>query len=396
MLLKETLRQILQKQQETLRTLRVEVERTLRAAINMHSKHIVILSGIRRSGKSTLMRQLMEEQINFLDFEDPKTAAFELKDFDKLGDLFDWQHPCFFDEIQNIPQWERYIRYLHDNHRKAVVTGSNASLLSRELGTKLTGRYLSYEVFPFSYQEFLIFMKLEPGADSFEKYLEHGGFPEYLEDKDPLTLQNLFNDILARDIIVRHNIKQTKLLEQVAVFLISNSGKIVSLNKLRKLLDVKSTNTLSQYLSYLEDCYMVFTVPKYSYSIRKQIVNPKKIFAIDTGFSKMNSLSFSKDEGRMLETSVFLCLRRTYRDIYYFQESHECDFIVKQGGNTVQAIQVCAVVTEENKDREFNGLIEALHECKLTEGFIITKDQEETLVIDKKKITLVPAWKWMK
>jgi hypothetical protein len=289
----------------------------------------------------------------------------------------------------------RYIRYKHDQGIKIIITGSNASLLSKELGTKLTGRHIDYEIFPFSYKEYLDFTKQKATENAFNKYLEQGGFPEYLIGKNELILQKMFKDILARDIIIRHNIRQTRLLEEVAVFLLSNSAKIVSLNKLTKSLGVKSTNTLSQYLSYLEDSYILQSIPQYSPSIKKQVINPKKIYAIDTGFIKANTLSFSEDLGRILETVVFLHLRRKYSKIFYYKEKNECDFIIKDKGSPIKALQVCHHLTEHNKHREYNGLIEALEDLQLQEGLIITQNQEETLKIQNRKIRVIPAWKWM-
>lgn len=360
--------------------------------------HILVISGIRRAGKSTLMKQVMRKHgsFNYFNFEDPRAVGFELRDFQKLKEVFDQENNKsernFFDEIQNVNEWERFVRYLHDKKEKVMITGSNASLLSRELGTKLTGRYLAYEVFPFSYEEFLIFNKEKPSKESFENYILYGGFPEFLESKKNEYHRELYNSIINRDIIVRRNLKQGRDITELGIFLITNSGKEFSYNKLKSLLNIGSATTVSEYVSYLEDAYLLFTVPKFEFSYRKQIINPKKIYNIDTGFSKNLSASSSDDKGRYLENAVYLFLRRRYKEIYYFREKRECDFLVKDRGKIILAVQVCYELNSDNLEREIQGLREAMKKFKLKEGYIITFDGSDKF----ENIKVIPAWKWMK
>jgi predicted AAA+ superfamily ATPase len=181
----------------------------------------------------------------------------------------------------------------------------------------------------------------------------------------------------------------------MAIYLITNVGKEFSYNSLRKIFKLGSVNSAISFVSFFEDSYMLFTVPKFDYSYKKQVINPKKVYSIDNGFSNINSASFSEDKGRMLENLAFLNLRRGYREIFYFQEKGECDFVVKEREKIIQAIQVCYNLTEQNKERELNGLIEALNKFKLKEGLILTYNQADEFKIKSKTIKVIPVWRWL-
>jgi len=290
---------------------------------------------------------------------------------------------------------ELFVRAMLDKGKYFVITGSNASLLSRELGTRLTGRHLTFELFPFSFNEFLKLTDKEPNIESFQEYFINGGFPQYLKSRRLESLQDLFNDIITRDISIRHKIRNLKSLKEMAVSLITNVGKEFSYNSLKKTFGLGSVNSAISFVSFFEDSYMLFTVPKFDYAIRKQIINPKKVYSIDNGFSIVNSASFSEDKGRMLENMAFLNLRKKYKEIFYFQEKGECDFVIKEGTKITQAMQVCYDLTEQNKEREFNGLIEALNKFKLKEGLILTYNQDDHFEIKDKIIKVIPVWKWL-
>lgn len=367
------------------------------AAKNLKSSstHIEVITGIRRCGKSTLMRQIISESqtdFSYLNFEDPRIFGFEIGDFPKLDEVLGEESSTyFFDEIQNVPGWEVYIRQLHDRGEKVYVTGSNASLLSRELGTRLTGRYLAHEIFPFSYQEFLEYNANPDEQASFEEYLNSGGFPEYLRDKNPEVLQNLLKDIVFRDIAIRYSIKNTKTLMDITLFLISNVGKEMSFNSLKKTFEVGSATTVSDYLSWLEDAYLLFFLPRFSWSAKSISKNPKKVYCIDTGFAKANSLSFSKDQGRLLENLVYILLRKTRLKTYYFRENKECDFVVFEGDSCKWLIQVTERIHLDNQKRELDGLTEAMEFFGKTEGFILTLDQRDTLSEEGKTFQILPV-----
>ena len=395
MISEKDLKNCVKSQKEELDLIDVGIKRELE--IDENVPHILVISGIRRAGKSTLLKQVIKrhKSFNYFNFEDPRAIGFEVNDFQKLKEIFyEENHKSdrtFFDEIQNVEGWERFVRYLHDMKEKVMITGSNASLLSRELGTKLTGRYLGYEVFPFSYSEFLVFNKEKPCKESFESYLLYGGFPEFLVSKKNEYHRELFKSIINRDIIVRHNLKEGKPIIDLGLFLITNSGNEFSYNRLKSLLDIGSATTVSEYVSFLEDCYLLFTVPKFEFSYRKQIKNPKKVYCIDTGLSKNISASNLDDKGKYLENAVYLFLRRKYKEIFYFKEKRECDFVVRDGGKVIMAVQVCHELTSGNLERELGGLKEAMSKFKLKEGFIITLDGNDKF----ENVNVVPAWKWM-
>jgi len=361
---------------------------------------VKVVSGIRRCGKSTLLRQLLkkEKRFYYLNLEDVRLEEFELSDFVKADEIFSGLYGAhgvyFFDEIQVVSKWEKFIRSLADKKKKVVLTGSNASLLSRELGTLLTGRHLNYELFPFTFREFLEYFTLKPSIDSFEEYFRLGGFPEYLEKKQNYVLQELLKDVVIRDVAVRFGIRNSGLLKRLAIYLISNVGKEFSFNSLKEMFSVASVQSIIDYVSFFEDAYLIFTIPKFSYSYKERQVNPKKVYSIDNGLSAANSVSFSKDIGRMLENQVFLNLRRKHKEMFYFKEKKECDFVVKEREKITQAIQVCYELNEDNKEREINGLMEALIKFKLKQGLILTYNQEDTIENQNKKILIKPAWKW--
>src|SRR3972149_7594928 len=237
MILKETLRSIVKKQRSELESLEYGIDRTLSAKIDLKLPFAIILSGIRRCGKSTLLRQIMKTTNNpyYFNLEDPRATSFEVSDFQKLNEIFKEEYGesdyYFFDEIQNVEKWELFVRTMLDKKKHFLITGSNASLLSRELGTKLTGRHLRHELFPFSYGEFLKFTSTWAGVDSFGEYMQKGGFPEYLKYGRSEILQELFNDIIMRDIVVRYKLRSPKTIKEMALFLTSNVGVQFSYNK---------------------------------------------------------------------------------------------------------------------------------------------------------------------
>ncbi len=401
MMLKDTLKNIIETQRWELNAFDPGVERKESNLVDTSLPYAIIISGIRRCGKSTLLHQLLGKLNSFyyLNFEDTRLIGFEAQDFEKLDEAFDELYGeaefYLFDEIQNIENWEIFVRSRLDRRKKFIITGSNASLLSRELGTRLTGRHVDIELFPFSFEEMLLFGQIKGSADTFDEYLFNGGFPEYLKFRKPYLLRELLNDILQRDIVARHNIRDSRSLRAMAVYLLTNAGKVFSYNGLRRMFDLGSTNTAISYVSYLEDSYLIFTVPKFDYSLKKQIVNERKVYSVDNGLSVANSASLTRDRGRMLENAVFVALRRSHREIYYFRERGECDFLIKEGNALSEAIQVTYELNEDNKDREINGLLEALSKFDLVGGLILTHSQEDRFTIDGREITVLPVWKWM-
>lgn len=401
MIRKEVLEEVIKNQRKRIMNLDKGIPREILPKIKPNKEIALVITGIRRCGKSTLLRQILsqEKEFYFLNLEDPRLENFELKDFHKVEDIFkkySKNGTYFFDEIQNVDKWEKYIRLLVDKKKKVVITGSNASLLSKELGSRLTGRHKQIELTPFSYSEYLKFTQKKKSVQSSSEFLFDGGFPIYLKLKDTEILNELLKDVLMRDIAIRYNIRNTKLLQRLAIFLLNHVGNEFSYNSIKKMLNVKSTQTVIDYFSFFEDAYLIFTLPKFDYSYKKQQINPKKIYTIDTGIANANTIRFSERKGEILENAVFLSLKRKYKELFYFQdEESECDFLVKEKDKITRAIQVTYKLEEHNELRELKGLMNALIKFNLKEGIIITQNQEDIIEKENKKIKVIPAKKFL-
>ena len=359
-----------------------------------------IISGVRRCGKSTLLYQLLKQKhINALhiNFDDPRLFEFTLDDFSKLDSILanSNQKTIMLDEIQVINGWEKYVRKKLEEGFNVFVTGSNASLLSKEIGTSLTGRHITQELFPFSYHEYCRFSGFSPSIFSFDEYMNTGGFPEFVKNRQNIILSNLLDDILIRDIAVRYGIKDIMALKRLTIYLLSNIGNLTSANKLKEPCGIKSPTTILEYLSHLEQAYIISLVPMYDISVKKQSINPKKIYTIDIGLVNANVSELKHDTGHKLENLIFLHLRRKYNEIYYNKGKGECDFITVDKGVINQAIQVCYEIDHVNQQREVNGLVEALQRFNLHEGTIITHHQEDMIRIDDYTIHIIPAHKYL-
>ncbi len=359
-----------------------------------------IITGIRRCGKSTLMLQTLKqikEKVLFLNFEDIRLSGFETSDFTRLNTEIENREVkiLFFDEIQIIDKWEIFINQKLNEGFLVFITGSNASLLSIELGTHLTGRHLSLELYPFSYNEFLAFNKPENSVKSFDDYLQTGGMPEFVKNRRANILTQLVDDILYRDIAVRHNIRNVNGLREMTVFLVSNIGKPVAARRLTGLFGITATSTVTDYFSYLKDSYLVDFVLQFDFSVKAQSRNPKKVYATDLGIYHQIKTTFTDDYGRQLENAVFLYLRRKHQEIFYFNKSGECDFVVTNKGRAIKCVQVCWHVDDMNMKREIHGLKSALDFFGLKEGVIVTYNQTDIFEIEGISIKLTPAWKYM-
>jgi hypothetical protein len=377
---------------------------------------IRIVAGVRRCGKSTLVehiRKQSKEKSYALNFDDNRLTGFTSEDFERLyesfHELYQPEKTWFFDELQNIEGWERFVRRLHNEGQKVFITGSNARMLSAELGTHLTGRYIQTELFPFSFSEFLKYKNVSLDKQSFYsgvkamlikkafgEYVRDGGFPEYLQNRNPHYLKSLYENIIYRDVVSRHNIRNASTLIEMLHFLISKISKETSYNALKNTFGIANANTVKEYISYFENSFLLFTINKFDYSLKKQIANPKKIYTIDTGLANSVSFQFSENFGRQLENIVFLELKRLGLEIYYHKNKFECDFILRQNGKVIGAIQVCqSLDNDQTKKREMNGLLEAMKDHQLQTGFIITEDEEETIEENGIRILVLPAWKWL-
>ena len=249
MIPEESLREIVKSQSKSLDSYELGVRREGVSRINTRLPHALIISGVRRAGKSTLLHQLSKGFPNFhyLNFEDPRLFNFGLDDFEKLDEIFTKEYGSYeyylLDEIQKVEKWELFVRSRLDRKKKFIITGSNASLLSKELGTSLTGRHVDLELFPFSFKEFLSFKNKKAELSTFKEYLTDGGFPEYVKFGTSEVLQRLFGDIIQRDIVARYKLREPKVLEQMAVYLLTNIGREFSYNNLKKIFELGSVST---------------------------------------------------------------------------------------------------------------------------------------------------------
>jgi uncharacterized protein len=415
MISKDILRQVVIKQKKEINIKQDIIKRDILDEILKWIKddRIIILTGVRRCGKSTLLNQLMIQttQWSYINFEDERLLDFRAQDFEMLNEVlietYGTTQIYFFDEIQNIDKFETFVRRLQDEGKKVIITGSNATLLSKEFGTRLTGRYKSFEIFPFSFSEYLRFNKIETKSKDwydinkkvkllkiFEQYLTIGGLPEYIKNKDNDYIRTLFENILYKDIITRYSIKREKILKELVNILATNATSQITYNSLKNTLNLSNAITVKEYISYLNNSYLFFELLKISHSIKKQIASPRKIYLVDLSFHQVCGLTFTPNKGRNLENLAFIELKRKGNDIYYYSNKNECDFVIKDGPKIIKAIQVCYTLDESNKKREINGLVDAMNTFKLTEGTILTFEQTEEIKIENKRIRILPLLKW--
>lgn len=361
-----------------------------------------IITGIRRSGKSTFVNQgflKTDRNAFYLNFDDPALYSFSASDFVILEEAIErfqnenkGSKAVYFDEIQVVEGWEVFVNSQLRKGNLVTVTGSNASLLSYELGTRLTGRHLDYELFPFNFDEYCKLRKCDKTSESFKHFLEEGGFPEYLIYNRTDILKRLFEDILMRDVIVRYGIKDVRSVKMLSVYLASNCGNLITGSKLSAQLGLKTTATILEYLSFLEQCYLFFFVPKFNYSAKAQSVNPKKVYCIDTGMIQNVTLSINADMGRVFENAVFIELRRRTKNIWYYSEAaFECDFLYGRDVVPENAVQVCYELTSENKEREVRGLVETCKKFPGVKPLIVTFNQNDKISYGGMIVEAVPA-----
>ncbi|MFH0861134.1 MAG: ATP-binding protein [Candidatus Altiarchaeota archaeon] len=402
-------------------------------SVNLTVDFIVTITGPRRAGKTYLCFQMMnrlisdgvpKENILYVNFEDEKLLGAEAKDMEFLMDSFyelsnvdkEQSIYLFFDEIQNVKDWDMWVRRIYDTQKnvKLILTGSSSKMLSREISTKLRGRVLNYEVFPLSFREYLSWKNvpydlrtLSESRDrhevkkQYDEFLAGGGYPAVVFSQMPkeLILQSYYEAMIFKDIVERHSIKEIKKLRLLANLLFELTSRELSYSKLAnrmKSLGLStSKNTIIEYVSHFEDAYLFFQNLKYDYSITKQLGSIKKLYCIDNGLLNAVSFKFAEDTGRLMENLVYVELRRRGKRVYYHKNRAECDFLVQEKNRVVSAIQVTHKLDEENERREINGLMEAMETHKLEAGVIITSSQEEEKRIDGREITITPVWKWL-
>lgn len=378
---------------------------------------ILVISGVRRCGKSTLLQQIRDtrdERDYCINFDDERLIHFTVDDFQMLSEVFmeefGRQTTYYLDEIQNIAGWERYVSRLYGGGAKVFVTGSNANLLSRELGTFLTGRHVTHTLYPFSFGEFLTargvsqdrgMMYTTDGRASlyrlFSEYLHIGGFPLYVFSDNDNYLASLYNDIIYKDVLVRNNLTNERQIKELMYYLTSNVGHRFTFNSLAKQAGIKSADTAKAYVAHIENTYLIGQLNKFDYSLGVQLRSPKKAYCIDNAIINRIGFNATENTGSLLENAVYIELMRRGCELYYYAGKGECDFIIRRGVKVTEAIQVTVTMDDEKtRKRETAGLAEAMRAFALSEGIIITlNDKEETIETDAGRISIMPVWEWI-
>lgn len=416
---REVLASALKEQSESFRNRDLGIEREILAQLSrvLATPQIIVITGLRRVGKSTLLAQIANNYLKngyyFVNFEDERLINFHVEDFDLLHEtlisLFGEKQTFLFDEIQNVPEWERFVRRLHDQGYKFIVTGSNASLLSQELGTRLTGRSARIELFPFSFREFLSFKKVAvPDLKVLttkqkgqllkltKDYIVSGGIPDSLKYPELEIHKTLYDDVLYRDIATRYKLDNVKSLKELTFYLVSNISTLISFNKLKELLKLGSVNTVKSYIDYLENSWLFFIVNKYAYSVKEQQIAGKKIYSIDTGLVGSVGFSFSENKGRLMENAVYLQLRRKHRDIYYYKtvQDYEVDFFLPKEKAFIQVSQYFD--SPETRERELRALTLAVKEQKeVATHIVVTESDKQVLRTEGLQVQVVPLYEWL-
>jgi predicted AAA+ superfamily ATPase len=394
------------------------IVRTQLAEIEMAKglPHAVIVSGLRRAGKSTLLAQMAHhlgiDQFYYINFEDDRFLGFQAEDatdlYKVLLEVFGERKIFIIDEVQNIPGWEHFVRRFMDMGFKFYITGSNASLLSKELGTRLTGRYVPIELLPFSFKEFMQFqgetvsdlnrMTTADAArlqNSLQFYLQLGGIPDALKYPELPLLRTLYDDVLYRDIATRYRLDAVTIIRELAFFLMSNPASLISFNKLKERFQVGSVNTIKSYIGYMENSWLFFTLNVYDFSVKRQQIAPKKVCCIDTGLANAIGFGFSPNTGKLLENLIYLALRRKTKDIYYFSSpgGYEVDFYLPKKQQLIQVAQ--SLDHPAVRDREFRALQEAMRIVKVKSALILADASEDMVKINGTPVEIQSATQWL-
>ena len=376
---------------------------------------IKVITGPRRSGKSFYAIHHLGRQGNFayVNFDDERLT--QLRDYDELisaiDGVYDGCRTVLFDEIQNLPGWELFVNRIQRQGYHLYITGSNSNLLSKELATHLTGRHLEKTIFPFSFREYLrIQGRSLTGIEKKEHlvtYAMKGGFPEPLMKKmnGDHYLSALFDAIIYKDIVRRYRIRFVPEIADLATYLISTVGNEYSYNALSKVSSVRSIHTVKKYLQYLEETFLFFSIPRFSFKVREQVAFNKKIYCIDNGFISAKAIRFSENRGKLYENLVAISLKsREFKGdtaIYFWknQEQEEVDFVVQTGKQIIQLIQVCTVISSQKTyEREIRALLKAGRDLSCTNLLVLTEDMEKTEESEwfglKGTVQYLPLWKW--
>lgn len=385
--------------------------RDLSKKINIDTHEVIDIVGVRRSGKSSVLN-ILAKNLNdndswlYVNFEDPyfteDTPATIIEDVINvyLEHFSSRLAYLFFDEIQNIKSWEKAVRKYRDGSKyKIFITGSSSKLLSGELASSLTGRHLSYNIFPLSFKEYLPFIGLDAKSreveKAFQNYLFYGGFPEVVLTKEYSLLKTYYDDILQRDILSRYSVRDKNTLDKIGIFLMTNSSKLVSPSSLKNLYSA-SFVMVAKYIDYFKESMLCYELEAYSPSLKSRQRGLKKIYSVDTGLANIVSMSFSEDKGRLLENAVFLELKRQNKEIYYYkQQDYEIDFIVRENNKDTEIIQVTWNMNDmDTRKRELRSIDKVIKRLGIKKATIVTIDTRETIKRNGYNIEVVPAYEW--
>lgn len=395
----------------------------------LDSREVIVIKGVRRAGKSTLLAQVIREllarnvqptAILRINLEEPLfSSEYSVELLEQIYRTYrervqpEGRCWLFMDEVQNIPGWESWVRGRSETEDiKFFVTGSSSQMLSREIGTKLTGRNVSFEVYPLSFREFLRFNNLEIASDFeytnkkssvrklFNDYLKYGGFPEVVlkdsgEDKQ-LLLKNYFEDLLYRDIVTRYEIRDVSNLRNLAVYLMTNVAKQTSITKLKNNFTISQDKT-ENYVSAIMESYLLFKLQMFSFSLKSSMRAGFKPYAVDTGLRNRIAFAFSDDLGWLVENVVFCHLKRQHEEVYYHLNGSETDFVVKEGMRITRRIQVWYGDISETgiPERELACFRKSLEGHEGAETILVTNDYEDVIDTGASRVQCIPAVKFL-
>lgn len=385
----------------------------------LSARHIQVLQGVRRSGKSTVFKLMINHlaalhdpmEILYLNLEDPFFIQFSQSP-ERIYDVIDTARKLtgkkirylFLDEVQAIGGWEKYVKTVYDNEmfEKIFITGSNASLLSGEFATLLTGRYLSSMVYPLSFSEVMTIKNITSSMQMVRRkadvlavvdgMLRYGSFAEVYDSDDQDLKRDIvsmyYDSILLKDCVSSNHVRDIKSFRELSYYLISNITASYSYSSLGKAVGIHDRSA-REFVAYLQQAYLLFELRLFSWSVKEQQNNRKKPYVIDNGFINL-SFAFSPNSGRLLENLVFCELCKAGKEIYFYNKGFECDFIIKNPDHSLAAIQVCHELTDQNEKREVGGLKKVDGQYPVVSKTIITYDQETTV----DGIDVVPFWKF--
>ena len=377
--------------------------------------NILAILGVRRSGKSVfsvLLAKELKENFGYINFDDERLMSLKTEDLDKIlqafYELYGEIRLIILDEPRNVIGWELFVNRLRRT-KKVVITGSNSNLLSGELATHLTGRYIDFTLYPLSFKEILNFKPniylvedIAKVQRQLNNYLKESGFPEFRNFGSKIV-EIIYQDIINKDCLDRYNIKNKKTFKELSKYLTSNFSSEFTYSKLSNIFGIKDVHTVKNYVDYLKESFVIIVIDRFSPKLKQQVISPKKAYVIDHGICNFLSFKLSKDSGKLLEniTCIELLRRKSVNsnlEIYYWKDyqQNEVDFVVKEGTKIKTLIQVCQDLSEqETKEREIKAILKASKELKCKDLIIISRDKEGEDVIDGAKIKFMPLWKWL-